>query len=53
MEEHRAVWQIWVDTERHVVSFHPIEGAQLLEFYDREMFVRCVDEYTARMYRYQ
>ena len=47
------VWRLWVDPERRVVSFHEEAGAQLMEFRDREMFLRCVDEYTNRMYKYQ
>lgn len=47
------VWRLWVDTKRHVVSFHQEEGAQMMEFYSRDMFLRCVDEYTAKRYKYQ
>lgn len=37
------IWKMWVDTRRRVVSFHEEAGAQLMEFRDREMFLRCVD----------
>lgn len=47
------VWKIWVDSDRRVVSFHEEADAKLLEFRDREMFLRCVDEYTNQLYRYQ
>ena len=47
------VWRIWVDTNRRVVSFHEEEGSQLLEFTSRELFLRCVDEYAGKSYRYQ
>ena len=47
------LWRIWVDTRRRVVSFHPEEGFELLEFRDWEMFFKCVDEYTRQQYRYQ
>lgn len=47
------VWKIWVDTDRRVVSFHEEADSKLLEFRDREMFLRCVDEYTNQLYRYQ
>lgn len=47
------LWRVWVDTHRRVVSFHEEEGAQLLEFRSREMFLRCVDQYTGMQYRYQ
>lgn len=47
------IWKIWVDTNRRVVSFHEEADAKLLEFRDREMFLRCVDEYTNQRYRYQ
>ena len=46
-------WRIWVDTRNRIVSFHPVEGFELLEFRDRELFFRCVDEYTRQRYRYQ
>ena len=48
-----TVWRVWVDTRRRLVSFHEEEGCQLIEFYSRDMFLRCVDEYTGKQYRYQ
>ena len=53
MEEQEAVWRIWVDTRRKVVSFHEEEGSQLMEFRSWEMFIHCVDEYAKKRYRYQ
>ena len=47
------LYRLWVDTRRRSVSFHPESGAELMEFRDREMFLRCVDEYTSQCYRYQ
>lgn len=47
------VWRLWVDTNRRIVSFHKEEGAQLMEFRSRELFLRCVDEYTTKLYKYQ
>lgn len=47
------IWRIWVDTRRRIVSFHPEEGFELLEFQDQTLFLRCVDEYTRHQYRYQ
>lgn len=47
------IWKLWVDTQRRVVSFHEGAGSQLMEFRDREMFLRCIDGYTAQLYRYQ
>ena len=44
---------VWLDTEHRVASFHPVEGFELLEFRDRVLFFRCVDEYTRQQYRYQ
>lgn len=41
------IWKLWVDTQRRVVSFHEEAGSQLMEFRDREMFLRCIDGYTA------
>ena len=52
-EVEQMVWRIWVDNRRRLVSFHEEEGCQMLEFYSREMFLRCVDEYTEKKYRYQ
>ena len=47
------LFRIWIDTTRRIVSFHEEEGCQLLEFRSREMFLRCVDQYTGMQYRYQ
>ena len=52
-EKDIRVWRVWVDPKRRVVSFHPEEGFEMLEFRDQEMFLRCVDEYTQNQYRYQ
>ena len=38
------LWRVWVDTRRRIVSFHEEEGCQLLEFRNRELFLRCVDQ---------
>ena len=55
MKEEKAaeVYRLWVDTVRRIVSFHPETGAELMEFRDRDMFLRCIDGYTAQLYRYQ
>jgi len=45
--------RVWVDTRRRVVSFHPAEDCELLEFRNRELFLHCIDQYTADQYRYQ
>lgn len=47
------LWRVWVDTTRRIVSFHEEKGCQMLEFRNREMFFRCVDQYTGKQYRYQ
>ena len=47
------VFRVWVDHVRRIVSFHEEEGCQLMEFRSREMFFRCVDQYTGSQYRYQ
>ena len=31
-------WRIWVDTQRRIVSFHPEDGFELLEFRDQALF---------------
>ena len=46
-------WRIWVDTNRKIVSFHEVEGCQLMEFRSYELLLRCVDEYAEKQYRYQ
>ena len=46
-------WRLWVDPEGRVVSFHAVEGFQPLEFRNRELFLACVDQYTAQQHRYQ
>lgn len=52
-QEGQQVWRMWVDNGRRIVSFHAEEGCQLMEFTSRELFLRCVDEYTQKKYRYQ
>lgn len=47
------LWRVWVDNRRRIVSFHEEEGCQLIEFRSREMFWRCVEQYTGAQYRYQ
>ena len=47
------LWRIWVDTKNRIVSFHETEGCQMLEFRNHDMFLRCVDTYAGRQYRYQ
>ena len=47
------LWRVWVDTRRRIVSFHEEEDCKLLEFRSRELFLRCVDQYTGMQYRYQ
>ena len=47
------IFRVWIDNTRRIVSFHEEEGCQLLEFRNREMFLRCVDQYTGLQYRYQ
>lgn len=46
-------WELWVDPVRRVVSFHPEAGGQYLAFQSRELFLRCIDQYTQQQYRYQ
>ena len=53
MMNREPIWKLWVDTQRRVVSFHEEAGSQLMEFRDRDMFLRCIDGYTAQLYRYQ
>ena len=53
MMNREPIWKLGVDTQRRVVSFHEEAGSQLMEFRDRDMFLRCIDGYTAQLYRYQ
>ena len=54
METNTAtLWELWVDPVRRIVSFRPEAGGQYLAFRSRELFLRCIDQYTARQYRYQ
>ena len=48
-----SLFRLWVDTQRRIVSFHEVEGGQLLEFRSRDLFMNCVDQYTGQQYRYQ
>lgn len=50
---HEPLFRIWIDTARRIISFHEEEGCQMLEFRSRELFMRCVDQYTGLQYRYQ
>ena len=52
-KEKRRVWRVWVNTRERVVSFHAAPGFQLLEFCSYELFLSCIDGYTAQRYRYQ
>ena len=53
MMNREPIWKLGVGTQRRVVSFHEEAGSQLMEFRDRDMFLRCIDGYTAQLYRYQ
>lgn len=46
-------WRIWVCPEQKIVSFHHETGFQLLEFHKWELFLRCMEWYTEKQYRYQ
>ena len=50
--EERRLHRIFGGLQR-IVSFHEAEGCELLEFHSQEMFLRCIDQYTAAQYRYQ
>ena len=52
-EQQSTLWRIWVDEESRVVSFTETEGARKMEFSTREEFLRQVDEFTARNFRYR
>ena len=52
-EQQSTLWRFWVDVESRVVSFTETEGAREMEFSTREEFLRQVDEFTARNFRYR
>jgi len=52
-QKQTAPYRIWVDPAQRIVSFHPVESFDLLEFHDQALFFRCIDEYTRQRYRYQ
>ena len=52
-DQESPIWRIWVNTAQRIVSFHPAEGFELLEFHDQDLFHHCVGEYTRQRYRYQ
>ncbi len=46
-------WRIWVDTQRRIVSFHPEDGFELLDFRVQALFFRFVDEFTRLHYGFE
>ena len=54
METNTAtLWELWVDTRRKILSFHPEAGSQYLAFRSRELFLSCLDRYISQQYRCQ
>lgn len=49
----RPIWRLWVNNQQRIVSFHAVEGFEMLEFQSHEMFMSCVDSYVCQWYRYQ
>ena len=47
------IWKLWVDTQRRVVSFHEECRVPAYGVPGPDMFLRCIDGYTAQLYRYQ
>ena len=52
-QELDRVWRVWVDEQNRVVSFRETADSRMMEFASREEFLRRVDEFTARNYRYR
>ena len=48
-----TLWELWVDTRRKILSFHPEAGSQYLAFRSRELFLSCLDRYISQQYRCQ
>ena len=51
--EDRQVWRVWVDTRRGGGSLPEAPGDQLFGVHSYELFLSCIDSYTAQRYRYQ
>ena len=46
-------WRVWIDNQQRIVSFHEMAGCDVMEFYSRDLFWKCVEQYTGQQYRYQ
>ncbi len=52
-EDAPQTWRVWVDAERRIVSFHQEPGFQLMEFHSHELFLKYMDTFIGKDYRYQ
>lgn len=49
----RKLYQIWVNEEEKIASFHEIEGGKLAEFMTSEPFQSYLDDLVSHFYRFQ
>ena len=47
------LWRVWVDTRNRIVSFHEVPDYRLMEFRDRELYLRYLTGFEGKNYRYQ
>jgi hypothetical protein len=49
----RKLYQIWVNEEDKIASFHEIKGGKLTEFATSGLFQSYLDDLVSRFYRFQ
>ena len=46
-------FEIWVDEKEKIVSFHPIENSDFIDFQEHSHFLSYVQDLAERSYRFQ
>ena len=49
----RKLYQIWINKEEKIASFHEIEGGKLTEFKTSKLFQFYLDDLVSHLYRFQ
>lgn len=49
----RKLYQVWIDEEKKIASFHKIAGGKLTNFLTQEMFLSYIDNLVYHLYRFQ
>ncbi|CAB1240658.1 MAG: hypothetical protein SOH93_01845 [Oscillospiraceae bacterium] len=49
----RKLYQIWINKEEKIASFHEIEGGELTEFKTSKLFQFYLDNLVSHLYRFQ